>query len=280
MIKIKILYETLLDTKVISGGKVSFIFYFSLTHFLSFVRSRFGFCKKVSFWLLNNVKKEFHIKNSIGHFIVKPFNDSFTISAKYFENELMKWVDGKNRGGVFVDIGANIGRYSIMAINEFNFKKVIAIEANPVTFAHLNKNIEANNISNKIVLCLTAVGSKEGSMNFVTDGSHLGGGRVVDSAYQTSGEWDKKIEVNVLRLDDILTDKGIKAEEIDFIKMDVEGYERDVISGSNKTLSYLKKGTCMMIEISPENKDMVGIIEKYGFKLIDNSNCDYLFCKS
>jgi len=67
--------------------------------------------------------------------------------------------------GAFIDIGANIGRYSIMLGRKYNSMKIVSIEASKETFEILKKNIKLNNLKNVIPLNM-AISDKRGISNF------------------------------------------------------------------------------------------------------------------
>ena len=68
------------------------------------------------------------------------------------------------RDGLFVDVGANVGRYTVAAAKNGN--RVIAIEPSPETFTCLSETIAANNLNHLVKLVNAAAWSKDGSVNF------------------------------------------------------------------------------------------------------------------
>jgi FkbM family methyltransferase len=121
----------------------------------------------------------------------------------------------------FFDIGANIGAYTLLA-SEFPNAFVVALEPHPSTFSLLKQNIELNFRDN--VLCLNiAVSDTEGSLLF-SDFSELAINRVL-----MPGEMEpKSLSVICQRLDEICL--GLQMEP-DFVKIDVEGHEQQVLEG-------------------------------------------------
>jgi hypothetical protein len=99
---------------------------------------------------------------------------------------------------------------------------------------------------------------------------HKGGGRIVaDADAQT-------FSVTVESLDSVL--RSITFQEIDFIKIDTEGFEFDVLSGMSAILNEMVKGSCIMVETS-ELERMISILSPYGFTPIETKNVDHLFMK-
>jgi FkbM family methyltransferase len=127
-------------------------------------------------------------------------------------------------GGVFVDVGANVGTYALaLARHVGSDGKVIAIEPHPVTHARLAFNNAASGYS-QVRLVAAAAGPVDGELMIETDGENLGASHVVSG--QASG---KAFKVPSLRLQRILEEAG--AAHVDTLKIDVEGFEDRVLTG-------------------------------------------------
>jgi FkbM family methyltransferase len=128
------------------------------------------------------------------------------------------------QGGVFVDVGANVGTYALaLARHVGTGGKVIAIEPHPVTHARLAFNRSASGFS-QVALVAAAAGPADGELMIETDGDNLGASHIV------SGERaGNAIKVPSLRLQRILDDAG--ATRVDALKIDVEGFEDRVLTG-------------------------------------------------
>jgi FkbM family methyltransferase len=127
-------------------------------------------------------------------------------------------------GGVFVDVGANVGTYTMpLAQHVGRSGKVIAIEPHPVTHARLAFNRAASGFT-QVILVAAAAGSSDGELMIETDGDNLGASHIVSA--ERAG---KAIKVPSLRLQRILDDAGVA--HVDALKIDVEGYEDRVLTG-------------------------------------------------
>jgi FkbM family methyltransferase len=127
-------------------------------------------------------------------------------------------------GGVFVDVGANVGTYAMpLARHVGPSGKVIAIEPHPVTHARLSFNRAASEFT-QVVLVAAAAGAADGELMIETDGDNLGASHIVSG--ERTGD---AIKVPSLRLRRILGDAG--AAHVDALKIDVEGYEDRVLTG-------------------------------------------------
>ena len=122
--------------------------------------------------------------------------------------------------GVVVDIGAFVGMFSIKAA--FLAKEVIAIEPSPETFKMLKSNCK--NIPN-IKLVQKALWSKSGTIKLYV----LPGKEIVNNLVH---KMNKCVEIEATTLDDIVD------KPVDFIKIDAEGAELEILKGAERTLSY------------------------------------------
>jgi FkbM family methyltransferase len=127
-------------------------------------------------------------------------------------------------GDVVVDVGAHIGRYTIIASKQVGPNgKVIAIEADPSNFEMLNRNIELNRLANVTTLNYAAF-SKEAKIKLYLPG------RDIFTKYNTiMSNWvwvkpeDRFVEVDGNTLDNLLQQIGLR--QVNWIKIDVEGAE-------------------------------------------------------
>jgi FkbM family methyltransferase len=127
-------------------------------------------------------------------------------------------------GGVFVDVGANVGTYALaLASHVGTSGTVIAIEPHPVTHARLAFNRTASGAT-QVMLVAAAAGPSDGELMIETDGGNLGASHIV------SGEPNgNAIKVPSWRLQRILEDANVA--HVDALKIDVEGYEDRVLTG-------------------------------------------------
>ncbi|MEO8961720.1 MAG: FkbM family methyltransferase [Ginsengibacter sp.] len=132
-----------------------------------------------------------------------------------------------NNEDLFIDIGANIGSYAILAAGHVG-ANVIAIEPIPSTFLSLQKNIQVNNLQNKITALEAGVGVEEGILRFTLN---------LDTVNHVASQFKEEmiantIEVRMVTIDGILKDK----KKPSMIKIDVEGFETEVLNGMQNTL--------------------------------------------
>jgi FkbM family methyltransferase len=127
-------------------------------------------------------------------------------------------------GGVFVDVGANVGTYAMpLARHVGHGGKVIAVEPHPVTHARLAFNRGASDFT-QVLLIAAAAGPSDGELMIETDGDNLGASHIVSGDRPGNA-----IKVPSLRLQRILGDAGVT--RVDALKIDVEGFEDRVLTG-------------------------------------------------
>ena len=127
-------------------------------------------------------------------------------------------------GGVFVDVGANVGTYAMALARRIGAAgTVIAIEPHPVTHARLAFNRAASGFS-QVTLVAAAAGPADGELLIETDGDNLGASHIVPD--KAGGN---AIRVPSLRLERILDEAAVS--QVDALKIDVEGFEDRVLTG-------------------------------------------------
>jgi FkbM family methyltransferase len=127
-------------------------------------------------------------------------------------------------GGVFVDVGANVGTYAMVLARHVGANgKVIAIEPHPITFARLSFNNAASSFT-QVNLVAAAAGPTDGELMIETDGDNLGASHIV-----TGVAAQDAIRVPSWRLQRILDEAGVS--KVDALKIDVEGFEDRVLTG-------------------------------------------------
>jgi FkbM family methyltransferase len=175
-------------------------------------------------------------------------------------------------GDIVVDVGAHIGKYTIIASKMVGSKgKVIAIEAHPVNYDILKQNIFLNKLSNVIALNY-AVHSMETLVKLYEPGQEEGF-TIYNTIMtdRTSLNNQKYIEIKANTLDSLLLENGIK--EVNWIKIDVEGAEFEVLKGATNILSS-SKDISLLIEIhnlDVNNKTfyepIIHLLESKNYKL-------------
>ncbi|MFH1311166.1 MAG: FkbM family methyltransferase [Nanoarchaeota archaeon] len=211
------------------------------------------------------------VKLNGAEFITRKNSMDIAHLSNLYERETTKLLLNLNPK-IFVDIGAHIGRFSVILANKKS--KVIAIEPSTANFEQLNKNIKLNNLQDKIKVLNVGCSDKNGNkaLYFVPHNEGL--------TSLEKKEGTKKEIIKVKKLDNICNNLHLNPNQIDIIKIDVEGFELNVLKGA---LNILKKGAPLLIvEITDKRKEkpIKEFLNKLGFinkKILDLRN--FIFVK-
>ena len=133
--------------------------------------------------------------------------------------------------GLFVDVGANTGVYSIMAGVIASDRKIVAFEPLPPVVEILRRNIAANHLTDRITLYDVALSDCAGTADLhLPDPSH----GLIETSASLEESFQKShatVRVNVSRLDDIAV-----SEPIAVLKVDIEGHESAFLHGARETV--------------------------------------------
>lgn len=190
------------------------------------------------------------------------------------EPSTVKWVLRDLReGDVFFDIGANVGAYSLVAaISSEDNITIYSFEPSPNTFASLCKNISLNKLGGKIYPLQLALGAKTEVSRFFLSSNIAG------SAEHALGEpvdmYGKKftpVDVQTVisfTLDEVVEIFGFVSPT--HIKIDVDGFELNVLLGAKKVLSSdrLRHLLVEVREDSNECESIVAILKVHNFRLV------------
>jgi FkbM family methyltransferase len=164
------------------------------------------------------------------------------------------------KGDVIVDVGANIGYYTMLLAQKA--KKVYAFEPDSVNFEILGKNIKANNLKN-VVAIKAAVGSKEGKLELYKSKENFGDHKLFKTLIPAGTSIDREA-IKVIKLDDFIKEK------VDLIKIDTQGWEPEVIDGSKKIIE--KDKPIIFMEYSPASYKLAKLD---GNKMMEFCKAEY-----
>ncbi|EJJ28059.1 FkbM family methyltransferase [Rhizobium sp. CF142] len=166
-------------------------------------------------------------------------------------------------GMTVVDIGANIGVYSRFFSRLIGSEgSVHCFEPDPINFSRLKRNIAS--LTNAIAIP-SAVGERTGNIKLYTSDEMN-----VDHRTFDSGDGRKSIDVPLVALDDYFR----PGHRVDFMKIDVQGYELNVLLGAKRVLTE-NHDIKLLMEFWPfglqkadvNSKDVVLFLQSLGFSL-------------
>jgi len=215
-------------------------------------------------------KRLFIIKSPINpeiNLFCRSGHEMINLGIENFENKVKNSFH-PNTNDVVIDIGAHLGEYSLAVAK--NAETVIAVEANPDTFKILQKNIELNKISN-IIPINKAIYDSTGYQNLQIFGDKSG----MSSMVMNYEDKSDSIKVKTETLDRLVD--NLKLEKVDWIKIDVEGAEYNVLKGAKQTISLNKERIKLIIELHGEKnsilvKKMLSEDFQLFYEMLDNDH--------
>lgn len=161
-------------------------------------------------------------------------------------------------GGLIIDLGANKGHFSVMALNATTRSNVIAVEPRADFWAGIHATAALNGVENRLIECRAFLGGSgyraEGAL---TDQAEYAGAEVIS-------------EADFLERFDIA--------EIDFLKCDIEGAEAFLFEETSTLLELCRKVAIESHDLGDnKSRDMIDLLERKGFGILsiryENADC-------
>ncbi len=169
-----------------------------------------------------------------------------------------------------LDLGANIGLYSLKIKGNNPDCRIICVEPDPAMFDLLVKNIKSNDVRNVSLVNLAVAGS-EGKIELGTI-PECGGitGKYLGKIKLDSRSWIDPVRIKSISVETVSLSQLIKKYQfpyVDLIKMDVEGMELDVLRGASPILSKVDK---IVLEWHEEDSkvELINFLQDKGFNLL------------
>lgn len=187
-----------------------------------------AFYRYVSFNVIQTINLKPRVYNWIGNLkFYAQIGDAGIVANIYYKlfdyEDSMFLLHHLKKDDLFIDVGANVGHYSLLAGGMCGCN-VMAFEPIPYTFSKLNRNIELNNLQDKIKTYNIGIGNENSFLNFTI-------GKDVMNCVAEQNDMEI-VNVEVKKLDEVL--KGINPS---FLKIDVEGFEYFVLEGAKNLLA-------------------------------------------
>ena len=154
----------------------------------------------------------------------------------------------KINGKVVVDAGANLGTFSLLCAT-LGAKKVYAFEPVAGTYEMLKKNVEDNGLQDVVIPVNKALGEGNYTSKIKCDYSGDGGSSIA----MRKDERKDTLDISVVSLDSFFA----SGERVDFIKMDVEGFEENALTGAKSTISKFKPAMSLSAYHKPTDKEAI-----------------------
>jgi FkbM family methyltransferase len=190
---------------------------------------------------------------------------SFDLYGEFSEGEVDLFRQIVRPGNVVVEVGANIGAHTVFLAQHVGREgAVLAIEPQRIVFQTLCANIALNNISN-VVTCPQAAGAKHGSVLVPA----LDYTREANFGALALGDFEHGEPVPVIPLDTFALKK------CNFIKIDVEGMEIDVLRGAVGLITRFKPVLYVENDREEKSDNLIRFIDSLGYRM--HWHCPLLF---
>jgi len=179
--------------------------------------------------------------------ILNILNDDSS-AVKFFwkdEHDLISldlWYEISNENGIYIDVGAHTGLYTLTSLKSNSMNSVIAIEPLYVNLSRLLTNLRLNNLHRQVSPHLLAVSNFDGISKFknIEENSYLSKGGKIDA---------DGTPIQTIKLDSLQIPNGMNVKAI---KIDTEGEDYKILEGSRNIFS--KYRPKVIIEVRNENK--------------------------
>lgn len=179
-------------------------------------------------------------------------------------------------GGVFVDVGANAGDFTVWAARCGGpGARVLAIEAEPENARWLQRTVELNRLGGQVSVVQVAAANSDGETELIlTDwnGTHS----IVENELHHEIEMFQprgRVKIATRRLDDLIREAGLPG--VDVVKIDVEGAELLVLEGAPELLGGSGRLVLLIdLHFGVDLEELVNLLSSHGFTIGPEENPD------
>jgi FkbM family methyltransferase len=171
------------------------------------------------------------------------------------------------RDAIVVDVGAHIGSFTLLAAWMAPEGRVLAYEPEPSNFEMLERNVGLNGLTHvRAAACAVGGVAGERELFFSAKPSSTGGHSLVRPG-------GRSIRVRCTTLDRIVADEAL--DRIDFLKLDCEGAERELLEGASaETLARVRRGA---MEVHGGRDAIEQVLREAGFSFSGGAKPNYLY---
>ena len=193
-----------------------------------------------------------------------PIYDEWIVKEIYLGKVYDRFFE-PNEGFTVVDVGAHVGIYTLKAARKVGKQGLlVSIEPDPYAYKFLVTNVKMNNFDQNVIPINIALADSEGKAFFYSSA------RPSRSAYGSLKPFakieKKRIEVQVNTLDGVM--KKLRLRHCDLLKIDVEGYELQVLQGAKNTLKNMSMVAVAAYHSEGEVEAVKNFLKSEGFRTV------------
>jgi len=193
------------------------------------------------------------------------------INGTFYEHDLLLHLAYAGlRGGLFIDVGANIGNHAIY-FAKYLADHVVCVEPSTELQGVLRKNLDANNLTNySIVGCGAGAEFGYGELVYPADKNSKMGMARIERRTGPGGRRSKQDHVMIRTIDAIVTDldTGLRDMPVSLIKIDVEGMQLDVLKGARFILESQRPQLVVEASGKEEQDRLNDFLSEFGYEPI------------
>lgn len=186
-----------------------------------------------------------------------PISSAFVYTAIPDKNEILALRALADPNTIFLDIGANIGAYSVLLMDKV--KSVYAFEAHPLTADYCQMNFLLNGVNGAQVIPMAV--SEDLEPKYFTDY------RNADPINRQVYSKEEGISVPAITLDEFAKAKKFTSQDNFILKIDVEGFEHEVFKGAKHFLENFKIKAIIFETFSSKNNEIVMLLRQLGYEI-------------
>jgi FkbM family methyltransferase len=180
-------------------------------------------------------------------------------------------------GGVFVDVGANVGTTTLYALRTGDFSRAVCMEPSPENTKALKLNVLANDLSSCVHILEAACSDTNGKADLWVTSGNQGDHRLARASHAPTTH-ESILQVETLSLDAAMDRANVSPEEISMVWVDTQGHEPGVLAGAAEVIA---GGAPFCIEYWPSQYSearsldvLLGIVETSFVSFLDLGAAD------
>jgi FkbM family methyltransferase len=210
------------------------------------------------------------VKGRHGSFVVIPEDLIVSLSMLYYgEYHEHEWQFVKRflkPSQVIVDAGANLGTFTVpFAKTVGELGKVISFEPQPVIYGCLKETVALNQLTN-VELHHCCVGNGDYELE-IAEPDYSQPGNFSGVPFKEEGFTEVKFSPNRIRTQCVTLDGVLKDSRFDFLKIDVEGMELEVLQGAEKSIASRKPVIYLENNRPQKSPPIIAFLQKHGYRM-------------